>query len=179
LGPQVRVLSVYGDVVQRWIRPYGGRPGDVLVGVTVGVALIAMLLQLCGGLLREPLSVGAIAVLVAFDIAFLIGVWRTLSIGLFINEHGIKVKRVWRTRVFAWTEVILVRAGTANVHHVRAIVVTVRDPRRTIETPIWCKDGSRVRRNRIWLKSDEFNRLIDQLNLHVARHSPPGLPSRE
>ena len=62
------VPAVYRDAVRHWVRPYGTGGDDILVGVVAVVALAVIGLQLCGALLSGPVSVGAIAGVVAFDV---------------------------------------------------------------------------------------------------------------
>jgi hypothetical protein len=101
------------------------------------------------------------AVVVAFVALWETLLWRVVLVGVLVGERGIKIRRVLRTHVVAWTDVERVWAGPAAAYD--AWQLWVSTPGRDLETPIWRK-GSRARhRNRIVLSSEEFASVLNVL----------------
>ncbi|MCM0676488.1 hypothetical protein NCC78_17615 [Micromonospora phytophila] len=90
--------------------------------------------------------------------------WRVTLVGVYVSDHGIKIRMVLHTRVIPWPHVARAWAGQAANYDAWQIWVSVRHPERDFETPIW-RRGSRARhRDRIVLPPEEFAAVLATLN---------------
>ncbi|MEV1142520.1 hypothetical protein [Micromonospora sp. NPDC049799] len=141
-----------------WTRPYDlGDRGDLhkLRYVVASGMSVAGLLPLCS-LARADVSWTAALFVGLFVLVWQVVLWRVTLVGLYVSEHGIKIRHVSRTHVVPWSRVVRAWAGPAADHDAWQIWVSTRDPNRDLETPIW-RGGSRtVHRNRIVLPWEEF-----------------------
>ena len=156
--------------MQPWVQPYGTRFGLDLTAAALMIATVAIVVQVCGFVAQGPSPVATWIVFLTFDALFLVMAWRIARVGLYINEHGVKVRMVLRTRIVPWNAIALVREGSATGYDARAVVLALRGQQRAVETPIWHEDGAPRHRNRIKLDDEEFHRLIDRLNAVVGRY---------
>ncbi|MFG1949769.1 PH domain-containing protein [Micromonospora sp. NPDC048830] len=150
-----------------WVRPYGyrGDQGDLhtLRYVVAVGASAAGLLPLCG--LPGSGVFGGVAIGLFVSI-WQVVLWRVTLVGVYVSDHGIKIRTVFRTRIIPWSQVTRVWAGQAAHYDAWQIWLSARDPERDLETPIW-RRGSRARHgNRIFLPPDEFAAVLDALNAH-------------
>ncbi|GIF75129.1 hypothetical protein [Asanoa siamensis] len=95
-------------------------------------------------------------------LTFEVVLWRTVLVGVYVSERGVKIRHVTRTRVVPWNRVTRVWAGQAAGFDAWQIWVSTSDPDRDVETPIWRRQAWTWRRhwtlhrNRVYLSPDEF-----------------------
>jgi hypothetical protein len=150
-----------------WVRPYEGDQDDLytLRYVVAGGMSVAGLFPLCGVAVGELPGAAAPAI-VLFVLMWEVVLWRAMLVGLYVSDHGIKIRMVLHTRVIPWPHVTRAWAGQAANYDAWQIWVSARDPERDFETPIW-RRGSRARhRNRIILPSEEFAAVLAALDSH-------------
>lgn len=154
-------------LVPNWVRPYE-RDRDYLYALRYVVASgmsVAGLIPLSGVAVGELPRTAALAI-VPFVLMWEVVLWRVTLVGVYIGEHGIKIRMVFLTRVIPWSHVARAWAGQAANYDAWQIWVSTRDPGRDFETPIW-RRGSRTRhRNRIVLSPEEFAAVLAALNSH-------------
>jgi len=153
--------------MRRWVRPYERAHDDLyaLRYALTGVMSVAGLVPLCG-LTAGELSAAAVPVIVGFVVLWEVGIWRVVLVGVYVSDFGVKVRTVTWTHVIPWSRVVRAWAGQAAHYDAWQIWVSVRDPERDKETPIWRK-GSRSRhRNRVVLPPDEFASVLAALDPH-------------
>ncbi|RZU71733.1 PH (Pleckstrin Homology) domain-containing protein [Micromonospora kangleipakensis] len=148
-----------------WVRPYEGDQDDLhtLRYVVAAGMSVAGLFPLCGAASRG-LSGAALPAVVLFVVTWEVVLWRVVLVGVYVSDHGIKIRTVLRTRVIPWSQVTRAWAGQAANYDAWQIWVSARDPERELETPIW-RRGSRARhRNRVVLPPEEFAAALAALN---------------
>ncbi|SCL44620.1 hypothetical protein GA0070606_0374 [Micromonospora citrea] len=147
-----------------WDRAYQSGQDDLynLRYVVAGGMSVAGLLPFCGLAVGEVPWTAAPAV-GAFVLMWQVVLWRVTLVGVFVSDHGIKIRLVHRTRVVPWSQVSRAWAGRAANYDAWQIWVSTRDPERDLETPIW-REGSPLHRNRIVLSPEEFAAALATLN---------------
>ncbi|MDG4825318.1 hypothetical protein O7635_26015 [Asanoa sp. WMMD1127] len=120
------------------------------------------LLPLCGVFS----DIGWAVVAVPFAALWQVVVWRSMLIGIYVGEDGIKVRSHWRTSVVPWARVERVWAGPADGYDAWQIWVTAREPHRDIPTPVWRRGSRAAARsgNHIVLPPDEFSAALAALD---------------
>lgn len=149
----------------RWDRAYQTDQDDLhtLRYVVAAGMSLAGLFPLCSVALSERPRPAGIAAAALFVLVWEVVLWRVTLVGLYVSDHGIKIRTVLRTRVIAWPQVARVWAGQAADYDAWQIWVSTRDPERDVETPIW-RRGSRARhRDRIVLPPEEFAAVLNTL----------------
>jgi hypothetical protein len=131
--------------------------------VVAGGMSVAGLLPLCGLAVGELPWAAAPAVGVSV-LVWEVVLWRVTLVGVFVNDHGIKIRMVLHTRVIPWSQVRRAWAGQAASYDAWQVWVSTRDPERDFETPIW-RQGSRARHsNRILLSPEQFAAALATLS---------------
>lgn len=154
-------------IMPTWERPYGSDGDDLhtLRYVVASGMSVAGLFPLCG-LTMGDVSAAEATAIVLFVLLWEVVLWRVTLVGVYVSDHGIKIRTVHRTRVIPWSQVSRAWAGQAANYDAWQIWVSARDPERDFETPIW-RRGSRARhRNRIVLPPEEFAAALSALNSH-------------
>jgi hypothetical protein len=152
-------------LMPRWVRPYEHDQDDVytLRYAIRGAMSVAGLIPLCGFAIGE-LPVAAAPAVVLFVLTWEVMLWRVVLVGVYVSDHGIKIRMVLHTRVIPWSQVTRAWAGQAAHYDAWQIWVSACNPERDFETPIW-RRGSRARhRNRIVLPPQEFTAVVATLN---------------
>ncbi len=150
-----------------WRRAYHSDRGTLhtLRYVVAGGMSVAGLAPLCG-LASERIGTAGQLVIVLFVLMWEAAVWRTVLVGVYVSDYGVKIRTVLHTRIIAWSRVSRVWAGPAVSYDAWQIWISRHDPERDFPTPIW-RRGSRSRhRNRIVLSPDEFAAVLSRLNAH-------------
>ena len=153
-------------LMHRWVRPYEADQDDwhALRLVFAGAMTVIAGLTVLSGFAAGELPGAAAPPLALFMLAWTVMLWRVVLVGVYVSDHGIKVRMVLRTRVIAWPDVTRAWAGRAAQFDAWQIWVSARDPARDVETPIW-RRGSRARhRNRGVLPPQEFAATLAALN---------------
>jgi hypothetical protein len=154
-------------LMPNWYRPYEGDQDDaqeLRYLAASGLSAVGIF-PLCG-LMTDDMSGAGATALVLFVLTWQVVLWRTALVGLYISDHGIKIRAVHRTRVIPWSRVTCAWAGKAANYNAWQIWVSVGDPERHFETPIW-RQGARARhRNRIRLTPEKFAATLAALNSH-------------
>jgi hypothetical protein len=154
-------------LMPNWVRPYE-RDRDyryTLRCVVAGGMSVAGLIPLCGVAVGEVPGTAALAI-VPFVLTWEVVLWRVTLVGVYVGEHGIKIRMVHLTRVIPWSQVARAWAGQAANSDAWQIWVSTRDPDRDVETPIWRRGSQTRRRNRIVLPPEEFAAVLAALNSH-------------
>lgn len=96
----------------RWVRPY--RPGPLRVAVTVAIAAVAVFTSFSGFLaalaaptVGQRLFFGMVTLVIAGSLAVLAS--RLLSVGVWVNDRGVRVLGLVGHREHAWSSVADVR----------------------------------------------------------------------
>jgi hypothetical protein len=97
---------------------------------------------------------------IPFLLIWQLGLWRTVLVGVYVSDHGIKIRSLFRTRVIPWARVDRVWTGQADGYDAWQIWVTTRDPERHLPTPIWRRGSSAFHVNRIVLPVDQFTAVL-------------------
>jgi hypothetical protein len=149
--------------MRRWISPYNQDDPRALRYVVAGVMSFPALFALCGfGVGEAPVEgmVAGAGTIVLWEVA----IWRIALVGVSVSDFGVKVRTVFWTHVIPWSRVVRAWAGPAAHFDAWQIWISVRDPERDIETPLWRK-GSRARhRNRIVLPPKAFAATLKALD---------------
>lgn len=155
-------------VMPRWVRAYEVDQDDwhALRYVGAGVLTVAGCLTALSGFAFGELPVAAAPPILLFVVAWTVMLWRVMLVGVYVGDHGIKIRLVLRTRVIAWTHVTRAWAGQAAHYDAWQIWVSARDPERDVETPIWRRGSRAIHRNRIILPPEEFAAVLAALNPH-------------
>jgi hypothetical protein len=154
------------SLMRGWVRPYEAHNPDWLAFhyvLAAGMSLCAGL-SVLGGIVTAGVPLASAPFLVLFWIMWTILLWRMVTVGLYVNDHGIKVRFVHRTHVIAWSDVTRAWAGPAAHYDAWQIWISARGPDRDVQTPIWRRSAWRVPRNRVVLAPEEFAALLNTLN---------------
>ena len=151
----------------RWELPYGG-PDDLALRYLLASALSVFFLLPLGIVFSRPLW--SLAPAGAFVALGQWAVWRIVLVGLYVSEHGVKVRMVLRTQVIRWAFVDAVSARPARFSGYSAIWINARYPDRVVETPIWCRRPPNGNNGyRVYLDPEEFSQLVGYLRGEAAR----------
>ncbi len=152
-----------------WHRP--GEDGDsphVVRYVAASALSAGGLAVLCAGVVSGELGGVWSLVIAAFMLGWVTLVWRHALVGVWVSDHGVKIRWPHRTRVIPWSQVERAWAGQAAEFDAWQVWVSTRDPEENLETPIWRQGRSatryRSRVNRIVLPPEEFSRALAELN---------------
>ena len=115
----------------------------VRYAVTAVAAIVGALIPI-SGLASGELPVGALPVVLPFFVLWGVGIWRIVLVGVYVSDFGVKVRKVFWTHRIPWSRVERAWAGPAAHHDAWQIWITVRDPARDIETPLWRKGSRRT-----------------------------------
>ena len=149
-----------------WTLPYGD-PDDLAVKYLVTSAISAFMLSPLVTVFGNPLwSLAPTGAFVAFA---QLAIWRIMLVGLYVNEHGVKVRTVLRTQVIPWPFIDAVRVGPSRFLGYPAIWINARYPDRAVETPICCRQLGRSNGRRVQLDPEEFDELVVYLSGEAAR----------
>lgn len=151
-----------------WVRPYDVDHDDrhALRYLLAGVMSVVGGLAALSGVATGGASGIAVLLVVLAVLAWTIMLWRVVLVGVWVSDHGIKIRLVLRTHVIAWPQVTRAWAGQAAHFDAWQVWVSGGDPERNVETPIW-RRGSRARhRNRIVLAPEEFAAVLTALTPH-------------
>lgn len=96
---------------------------------------------------------------------------RTLLVGLYIGDTGVKVRTMWRSRMVPWPRVARAWAGPATGYDATAIWISVTTGA-DVETPIWRRSHGVGHTTRVSLDDDAFASLLADLNAR-ARDARP------
>jgi len=155
--------------MRRWVRPYGQDDQYALRYVVAGFMSVAGLFPICGALSQADGEVTAadapwLLAIVGYVVLFEIVVWRWALYGVYVSDFGVKVRTFYRTRVLPWSRITRAWAGPAAHYDAWQIWISVRDPERDIETPIWRKGSRQKHSNRVVLPPDEFAATLAALD---------------
>lgn len=173
---EVRPRITVSTMATGWRKPYESELQHTLVSVAWLVAAVVGLVPLCGGVVTGFGPVAWIVVL-GFIALWETALWRAVGVGLYVSERGVKVQSILRTTVLPWASLDQAWAAPATGYGAWAIWISVSDPARDVETPIWRKGSRASHRNRRILDPDAFGALLDQLNSEAALwalHDRPG-----
>jgi hypothetical protein len=93
-----------------------------------------------------------------------VGLWRAVLVGVYVGDHGIRVRRLARTHTVPWARVDRLWTGQADGYDAWQIWVTTREPQRHIPTPIWRHGSQSFHVNRIVLPADQFSAVLAALD---------------
>lgn len=149
--------------MRRWVRVYPAGRVDPTRKAVAGLMSAASATAAGGAIFQEMGTAAGVAAVGLIGFYNLV-IWRTVLVGVYVNGFGVKVRKVAWTRVIPWSRMDRAWAGPAAHHDAWQIWITVRDPERDIETPLWRK-GSRDRHgNRIVLEPGEFSLALEALD---------------
>jgi hypothetical protein len=96
--------------------------------------------------------------------------WRISTVGVAVNDHGVRLRRVLWTRVIPWSQVERAWVGPARRQSAEAMWITVRKPGepewRDVETLLWlqgAKDWS-ISRNAVPLSPAGMAHVVELIN---------------
>jgi len=101
---------------------------------------------------------------VPFVLLWQLVLWRTVLVGVYVSDRGIKIRSVVRTHVVPWSRVDRVWTGQADRYDAWQIWVTTRDPQRHLPTPIWRRGSRATHLTRVVLPVDQFNAVLAALD---------------
>jgi PH (Pleckstrin Homology) domain-containing protein len=127
----------------RWIRPYAAGRGRwlVIAWELGGLAFVGWTTIRLFDLGPRPaaLLAGALAVL------WLVGSWRIIRIGVYLNEHGVRVRGLVGSRTLPWTQIesfsldqVIHRLGQFELPAETTVRIRCRDGR-LVKTPLWAQ----------------------------------------
>jgi hypothetical protein len=156
--------------MRRWYSPYPYNDLRTLrTVVAVAVSVVGGLFPVCGvgvnstdGIKAADLP-GALPI-VGFVVMFELVVWRTALVGVSVSDFGVRVRKVTRTHVIPWSRITRAWAGQAAHYDAWQIWISVSDPVRDIETPLWRKGSRAGHRNRIVLPPEVFAATLQALD---------------
>ena len=148
--------------MRRWFRPYGQDDLHTLRTIFAGFMSAAGLFPLC--YVASKPDAATLAVIGGFFVLWEVMLWRRILVGVYVSDFGVKVRRVNRTHLVPWSRVDRAWAGQAADYDAWQIWISVLDPARDIETPIWRKGSRAGHRNRIVLPPDEFATTLEALD---------------
>ena len=118
---------------------------------------------------------------------WLLAVGRWNRLGVFVSDHGLKIRRFWRTRTLPWAQVSSIETGKASTPafslwsgNEQAIWVR-RDNGTWIETPLVHAESAAVffyqnwRASRRSLHSETFHETLETIRQRHA-HATPAAP---
>ncbi|MEU4337772.1 PH domain-containing protein [Micromonospora lupini] len=166
--------------MRRWWRvdPWGARQVFTGFMVLVGSTMTAVVVVIAGRGLAEGRIDGGDALSMAGALP-LLGVWLTFAVrlhltGIYVNDRGLRLRHVFRTRTFPWSEVTGFEARPALFLGGPTVrdACWVRTTDGAFESAVqrrsrdmgWRKDNGPV------LSADDFDRMLARLDAERTSH---------
>jgi Bacterial PH domain len=128
---------------REWVRPYAPGRGRwlVIAWELGGLAFVGWTTVGLFDLGPRP----AAAVAGTLAVLWLLGSWRILRIGVYLNEYGVRVRGLVGSRTLRWTEIeffaieeVVHRLGGFQLPSGNTVRIRCRDGR-TVNTPLWAQ----------------------------------------
>ncbi|GAA0815995.1 PH domain-containing protein [Spirilliplanes yamanashiensis] len=126
-----------------WTRPYTPGTGRwIVIGwEAVSLAALAWTTADMFGLVGTGLTVLA----AALAAVWVVGSWRIVEMGVYVSDHGVRIRGLLRTRTLAWSDIQHIwlhraehRLGPIRIPSGLTVLIERRDGR-TVNTELWAQ----------------------------------------
>jgi small basic protein len=188
-APRAHVaLYPHTHVVSTWERTHRKPPGVTSSWLAIAVIAALSIYGVANGVLalvNDPLRPSYylwFMVFLVVDAAALWAVWRQTKVGVYVNDLGLRVRHIYHTRIFQWTDIAGFETGQVEPHPHETIylyAVLRQGPPWEIKQmmPVYTVTSGATHRDRsmtnsIYLDHREFHELRTLLARRLAHALP-------